>query len=50
VIAVKGLSRYQIMDAVETPPGPCDVQTEFQTLPQTEIGKIARFRLDALLA
>ena len=48
VIAVKGLSRYQIMDAVETRLAH-DVQTEFQTC-LTEIGKIARFRLDALLA
>ena len=48
VIAVKGLSRYQIMDAVETRLAH-DVATEFQTC-LTEIGKIARFRLDALLA
>lgn len=48
VIAVKGLSRYQIMDAIE-----CRLEnpreTEFAAC-LTEIGKIARFRLDALFA
>lgn len=47
VIAVKGLSRYQIMDAVEARLGN-DAATEFRTC-LIEIGKIARFRLDALL-
>ncbi|NML26477.1 2-oxo-4-hydroxy-4-carboxy-5-ureidoimidazoline decarboxylase [Zoogloea dura] len=48
VIAVKGLSRYQIMDAVEARLAR-DRAGEFRTC-LTEIGKIARFRLDALLA
>src|SRR5690606_40022438 len=48
VIAVKGLSRYQIMDTVEARLNN-SVETEFQAC-LTEIGKIARFRLDALLA
>lgn len=47
VIAVKGLSRYQIMDAVEARLAN-DAVTEFRTC-LGEIGKIARFRLDALL-
>lgn len=47
VIAVKGLSRYQIMDAVDARLAN-DAATEFRTC-LTEIGKIARFRLDALL-
>lgn len=46
VIAVKGLSRYQIMDAIEARLKN-DANTEFQRCLQ-EIGKIARFRLDAL--
>jgi 2-oxo-4-hydroxy-4-carboxy-5-ureidoimidazoline decarboxylase len=48
VIAVKGLSRYQIMDAVEARLAN-DRSTEFRTCVR-EIGKIARFRLDALFA
>ena len=48
VIAVKGLSRYQIMDAVEARLAN-DRATEFRTCLR-EIGKIARFRLDALFA
>ena len=48
VIAVKGLSRYQIMDAVEARLAH-DRADEFRAC-LTEIGKIARFRLDALLA
>jgi len=48
VIAVKGLSRHQIMDAVETRLNN-DRETEFSTC-LGEIGKIARFRLDALFA
>lgn len=47
VIAVKGLSRYQIMDAVEARLHN-DRATEFAACLR-EIGKIARFRLDALL-
>lgn len=47
VIAVKGLSRYQIMDAVETRLKN-DRATEFRTCLE-QIGRIARFRLDALL-
>lgn len=47
VIAVKGLSRYQIMDTVEARLNN-SAETEFQAC-LTEIGKIARFRLDALL-
>ncbi|NYT64350.1 2-oxo-4-hydroxy-4-carboxy-5-ureidoimidazoline decarboxylase [Alcaligenaceae bacterium] len=47
VIAVKGLSRYQIMDAI-TARLENDAATEFQTSLQ-EISKIGRFRLDALL-
>ncbi len=46
VIAVKGLSRYQIMDAIEARLNN-DANTEFQRCLQ-EISKIARFRLDAL--
>lgn len=48
VIAVKGLSRYQIMDAVEARLNN-DAATEFRAC-LTEIGKIARFRLDALFS
>lgn len=48
VIAVKGLSRYQIMDTVKARLNN-NTELEFQTC-LTEIGKIARFRLDALLA
>ena len=47
VIAVKGLSRYQIMDAVEARLAN-DRDTEFAAC-LTQIGRIARFRLDALL-
>lgn len=47
VIAVKGLSRYQIIDAVEARRHN-DRATEFAACLR-EIGKIARFRLDALL-
>jgi len=47
VIAVKGLSRYQIMDAVEARLAH-DRGTEFAAC-LTQIGRIARFRLDALL-
>ncbi|MBP6019679.1 MAG: 2-oxo-4-hydroxy-4-carboxy-5-ureidoimidazoline decarboxylase [Burkholderiaceae bacterium] len=47
VIAVKGLSRYQIMDAINARLEN-DAATEFQTS-LLEIGKIGRFRLDALL-
>lgn len=47
VIAVKGLSRYQIMDGVEARLRN-DSATEFAACLR-EIGKIARFRLDALL-
>ena len=47
VIAVKGLSRYQIMDAVEARLTH-DRATEFETC-LAQIGRIARFRLDALL-
>ncbi len=47
VIAVKGLSRYQIMDAVEARLAH-DRDTEFAAC-LTQIGRIARFRLDALL-
>ncbi|MCV2219495.1 2-oxo-4-hydroxy-4-carboxy-5-ureidoimidazoline decarboxylase [Thauera sp. Sel9] len=48
VIAVKGLTRYQIMDGVEARLAN-DRETEFRTCLK-EIGKIARFRLDALFA
>lgn len=48
VIAVKGLSRYQIMDGVDARLHN-DQGTEF-TACLREIGKIARFRLDALFA
>ncbi|WP_418646963.1 2-oxo-4-hydroxy-4-carboxy-5-ureidoimidazoline decarboxylase [Thauera butanivorans] len=48
VIAVKGLTRYQIMDGVEARLAN-DRDTEFRTCLK-EIGKIARFRLDALFA
>lgn len=47
VIAVKGLSRYQIMDAVEARLGN-DRATEFRTC-LAQIARIGRFRLDALL-
>ncbi len=47
VIAVKGLSRHQIIAALETRLNN-DAATEFRTC-LDEIGKIARFRLDALL-
>jgi len=47
VIAVKGLSRYQIMDAVEARLKN-DRATEFRACLE-QIGRIARFRLDALL-
>lgn len=47
VIAVKGLSRDQIMDAVEARLAN-DAATEFRTC-LAQIGRIARFRLDALL-
>ena len=47
VVAVKGLSRYQIMDAVEARLTH-DRATEFETC-LAQIGRIARFRLDALL-
>jgi 2-oxo-4-hydroxy-4-carboxy-5-ureidoimidazoline decarboxylase len=47
VIAVKGLSRYQIMDAVEARLNN-ERATEFRTCLE-QIGRIARFRLDALL-
>ncbi len=46
VVAVKGLSRYEIMDAVERRLQH-DRRTEFAAC-LAEIGKIARFRLDAL--
>ena len=48
VIAVKGLSRYQIIDALSNRLNQ-DTATEFDTC-LNEIGKIARFRLDALFA
>lgn len=48
VIAVKGLSRYQIMDAAEARLANAR-EVEFGTCLR-EIGKIARFRLDVLLA
>ncbi|MBT9496699.1 MULTISPECIES: 2-oxo-4-hydroxy-4-carboxy-5-ureidoimidazoline decarboxylase [Zoogloea] len=48
VIAVKGLSRYQIMEAVEARLQH-DRATEFRAC-LTQIGRIARFRLDAMLA
>ncbi|HRL21473.1 MAG TPA: 2-oxo-4-hydroxy-4-carboxy-5-ureidoimidazoline decarboxylase [Alcaligenes sp.] len=47
VIAVKGLTRHQIMDTVDARLNN-DTETEFETCLR-EIGKIARFRLDALL-
>ncbi|KAA0891126.1 2-oxo-4-hydroxy-4-carboxy-5-ureidoimidazoline decarboxylase [Pusillimonas sp. ANT_WB101] len=47
VVAVKGLSRYQIMDAIESRLRN-DRDTEL-TACLREIGKIARFRLDSLL-
>jgi len=47
VIAVKGLSRYQIMGSVDARLNN-DRDTEFKTCLR-EIGKIARFRLDSLL-
>ena len=46
VIAVKGLGRRQILDAIEARLAN-DAAVEFRTCLQ-EIGKIARFRLDAL--
>lgn len=48
VIAVKGLSRNQIIDALAHRLHN-DTHTEFETCLR-EIGKIARFRLDALFA
>ncbi len=48
VVAVKGLSRHEIMDQVEARLTN-DRDTEFRTC-LNEIGKIARFRLDALFA
>lgn len=48
VIAVKGLTRHQIMDGVEARLAN-DRDTEFRACLK-EIGKIARFRLDALFA
>lgn len=47
VIAVKGLTRWQIMAAMEARLGK-DAATEFRTA-LAEIGKIARFRLEAHL-
>lgn len=47
VIAVKGRSRYQIMEAIEARQGN-DRNTEFASC-LDQIGQIARFRLDALL-
>lgn len=47
VIAVKGLSRHQIMDAIEARLQN-DPATEFRTC-LGEIARIARFRLDALM-
>lgn len=47
VIAVKGLSRYQIMDALEARLEG-DRATEFRAC-LAQIARIARFRLDALL-
>jgi 2-oxo-4-hydroxy-4-carboxy-5-ureidoimidazoline decarboxylase len=48
VIAVKGLSRHEIIDALGTRITN-DTETEFAACLR-EIGKIARFRLDALFA
>lgn len=48
VVAVKGLTRQQIMDRVEARLAN-DRDTEFRTC-LNEIGKIARFRLDAMFA
>lgn len=48
VMAVKGRSRFEIMDALEARLAN-DRDTEFRTC-LTEIGKIARFRLDAMFA
>lgn len=48
VIAVKGLSRYQIMDAIEIRLRN-NHDTEFAACLR-EIGKIARFRLDSLFS
>lgn len=48
VIAVKGLSRYRIMDAMETRLRN-DRATEFRAC-LAQIARIARFRLEALLA
>lgn len=48
VIAVKGLTRHQIMDTVDARLNN-DSDTEFEACLR-EIGKIARFRLDALFA
>lgn len=47
VVAVKGLTRHQIMDRVEARLAN-DRDTEIRTC-LNEIGRIARFRLDALL-
>lgn len=48
VLAVKGRSRYEIMDALEARLAN-DPDTEFRTC-LSEIGKIARFRLNAMFA
>ena len=48
VVAVKGLTRHQIMDRVEARLAN-DRDIEFRTC-LNEIGKIARFRLDAMFA
>lgn len=47
VIAVKGLTRHQILDAIATRLGNSR-ETEFRAC-LVQIGRIARFRLDALL-
>lgn len=48
VMAVKGRSKFEIMDAIEARLAN-DRDTEFRTC-LAEIGKIARFRLDAMFA
>src|SRR3546814_296833 len=48
VIAVKGLTRYQIMDAIEARLHN-EPDSEFRAC-LAEIGKIARFRLDAMFS
>ncbi|HRP95798.1 MAG TPA: 2-oxo-4-hydroxy-4-carboxy-5-ureidoimidazoline decarboxylase [Rhodocyclaceae bacterium] len=48
VMAVKGRSKFEIMDALDARLGN-DRDTEFRTC-LAEIGKIARFRLDAMFA